>query len=271
MKKVLLLGGRGLVGRHIHKILKEDYEVVITSGKHKVDNGYTLDVSDLDLLNKILEEENPDIVISSLGGDFKTQLVFHEKLANWIKENKRKFIYISTANVFDNDKTSPWTETKEPDPESEYGIFKRDCERLVQRIVPEVVIFRLCAVWAEDANRLQWLLDSGANKTPAFSLTNDQINITYADQIGWYAKYVLAHDLKGVFHVGSKDLVDWHEFNLKVCEALDIKDVTYNINTMDGENYQAVIPGRNEIPDSLQLTVEEILQKLKENYQNVNV
>lgn len=266
MKKVLLFGGIGLVGRHIHKVLKESYDVVITSKNHEVENGYKVDIEDIEFSMKIVKDENPDIVISSLGGKYEAQLKFHEKLANWIKENNKKLIYISTANVFDNDYSKPMVESDPLNPASEYGIFKKDCEKLITNILPDVVIFRLCAVWASDANRLEWLTESSKSGKPAFSLRGDTINITYADQIGEYAKYVLDHDLTGIFHVGSTDMMDWHSFNETVCEVLGIENVTYNINDMEGENYQAVLPNRPEIPESLQLTIKDILNKLKETY-----
>ena len=93
MKKVLLFGGIGLVGRHIHKVLKESYDVVITSKNQEVENGYKVDIEDIEFSMKIVKEENPDIVISSLGGNYEAQLKFHEKLANWIKENNKKICF----------------------------------------------------------------------------------------------------------------------------------------------------------------------------------
>lgn len=135
-KKVLIIGGSGLVGRAIKKELDGTYIVCITS-RHRLNtqNAYQLDISDVSRLLNILNLTDPDVVVSSLRGDFDTQMKFHEILADWIKDNSisresaKKLLFISTTNVFDGDLSRPWTEKDVPLPESDYGIFKRDCEK----------------------------------------------------------------------------------------------------------------------------------------------
>ena len=84
-KKVLLIGGTGLVGRAVKDSLSQEYHVTVTAGHHEVEGGYQLPAEDTDTLISILEKENPDIVISSMRGDFQAQYRFPDQ----IMENTR--------------------------------------------------------------------------------------------------------------------------------------------------------------------------------------
>lgn len=259
--KVLLLGGTGLVGRAIKEALSQDYHVVVTAGHHEVEGGYRLQAEDTNKLLEILATENPEIVISSLRGDFQAQYRFHEILADWLSGKNKRLLFISTANVFDGDMSQPWTEEALPAPESDYGKYKRDCERmLTDRLSGQLVIFRIPSVWAPDCPRIQMLREYSASRKPLPTYPNDYVNVTLTTQVGACAAYVLTHDLKGIFHIGSTDTVDYNEFQKKVCDLLKIQYPAFVPQDIPEKVYQAVIPARKEIPDTLQLTVSKVLE-----------
>ncbi len=264
-KKVFIIGGTGLVGRAIKESLAQTYEVMVTAGHHEVAGGYQLQAEDTDRLLEILEQENPQIVISSINGAFVPQYTFHTVLADWMsKEPSKRLLFISTANVFDGDLSQPCTEQTPPDPESDYGKFKRDCEiMLMEKLPAQLIIFRLGAVWAPDCPRIQELREYSASGKPLETYPNDYVNVTLAAQIGAYAKYVLQQDLKGIFHVGSKDMVDYYAFQKMVCAQLQIKLPQFAPVEIPEKAYQAVLPARTEIPDALQMTVSQVLEALK--------
>jgi len=263
-QKVLLLGGTGLVGRAIKDSLSQDHQVVITAGHHEVEGGYQLQAENTDSLIEILEKEDPEIVISSMRGDFQAQYRFHEVLADWLAGRSKRLLFISTANVFDGDLSQPWTEEAQPAPESDYGRFKRDCEAmLMKKLSGRLIIFRIPSVWAPDCPRIRTLREFSASRKPLAAYPNDFVNVTLADQVGACAKYVLDHDLQGIFHIGSKDLVDYHEFQKMVCDLLEISDPVFALEDIPEKVYQAVLPARAELPDALQLTVSQVLQALK--------
>ncbi|MGN1002971.1 MAG: sugar nucleotide-binding protein [Oscillospiraceae bacterium] len=266
MEKVLLLGGTGLVGRAIARSLEGAYQVVVTAGHHEVEGGRRLTAEEPERLLAILDEEDPDIVISSIGGGFQAQLRFHETLADWLAGKGRRLLFISTANVFDGDLSRPHTEADPPVPASDYGIFKRDCEALLRARLPErLIVFRLSAVWAPDCPRLRRLQEGVRTGKPVQSYQGDRLNISLAEQIGRYARYVLDHGLDGVFHVGTTDTVDYFEFEKMVCQARHMPLPAFETETVEGTVFQAVLPARREIPPELQLTVAQVLQALKES------
>ena len=90
------------------------------------------------------------------------------------------------------------------------------------------------------------------------------INVTLAKQIGEYAKYVLDHNLHGIFHVGTTDMVDYSSFEKMVCQALDIKFPQFVTEYATAEKvFFAVLPSRKDILANLQMTASNVLSALK--------
>lgn len=263
-EKVLLLGANGLVGRAVAAALREEYQVIPAAGHGTPEGGYCLPVEETGRLAEVLEREAPEIVISSVRGDFGQQMVFHEALAERLAGSGARLLYVSTANVFDGDLSRPWREADEPTPESEYGVFKRDCEAMLEERLGEwLSVFRLPSVWSEDCPRLRMLERHSRSGEAHHTWRGDTVNVALARQVGDWARYVLGHGLRGIFHVGTTDMVDYFVFEKMVCEALGIPEPVFEIEEAGGEAYQAVLPGREDIPEELQMTVAQVLESLR--------
>ena len=262
-KKVLLLGGNGLVGHAVAEALGDDYQIVPTAGHHDPEHGYRLTVEEPNKLMEILIREEPDIVISSIEGNYQAQISFHKALADWLVEKKKQLLYMSTANVFDGNLSQPWSEDDLPMSKSDYGCFKRDCEAMLGQLLGnQLIIFRLAAVWSFDCPRIQQLKLHSQNRESHYTYPNYMINVTLAKQIGEYAKYVLDHNLHGIFHVGTTDMVDYSSFEKMVCKALKIEFPQFVEAAATEEVFFAVLPSRKEIPDELQMMVSDVLSAI---------
>ncbi len=268
-KKVLLIGGNSLVGKSIVPGLGDNYQMIPTAGHYVPENGYQLRIEEPNKLVEILALENPEIVISSIRGNYQSQMSFHKTLAEWVAVEKKRLLYISTANVFDDNLSRPWTEHDLPMPQSDYGSFKRDCESMLEKILENrLIIFRLAAVWSNDCPRVQQLKLYSRNKEPYRTYPNYRINVTHAKQIGNYAKYVFDNNLHGIFHVGTRDTVNYCSFEKMVCETLQIDMPQFLAEPEDEEACFAIISARKEIPDDLQMTVTDVLSTLKKHNKN---
>lgn len=84
----MLLGGDGLVGRSIAANLKDGYQIIPTAGHHDPESGYQLTVEEPDRLVEILAREDPEIVVSSVLGDYEAQMSFHKALAERLAEKR---------------------------------------------------------------------------------------------------------------------------------------------------------------------------------------
>ncbi len=264
-KRALLLGAAGLVGRWVTRGLEDGFDILPAAGRHAPENGYCLPAEEPEALKEVLLREDPDVVISSIRGDYPAQIAFHRALAEWLAgRGEKRLLYMSTANVFDGRLTQPWTEADPPAPESDYGIFKRDCEAMLGRMLGDrLTVFRLAAVWSGDCPRVEQLRRHSGRGEPYPTYPGYTINVTLARQIGAYARYVLDRDLCGIFHVGTTDTVNYTAFEEMVCRALHIPPPVFAPEPAEEEAFFAVLPARGEIPADLQMTVSHVLSALK--------
>jgi dTDP-4-dehydrorhamnose reductase len=110
VKKILVLGSKGMAGHMIRQVLLE-------SGKFRVIDiardelffkpSFLFDISDLDKLNEVLEYESPDMVINCIGvlneaaeADAEKSIFFNSYLPHYIANRCQKLIHISTDCVF---------------------------------------------------------------------------------------------------------------------------------------------------------------------------
>jgi len=140
--KILILGASGTVGGAIFRYASAQYQCWGTYNKN---NPADLDpkrmakwdIADTNALKQLLIDISPDIVISSLTGDFETQISAHRYMAEYLQKAGKHMIFISTANVFDGATNKPHTESDKPYPVSQYGKFKLECEQLLQSALKE--------------------------------------------------------------------------------------------------------------------------------------
>ena len=103
MKRVLLFGGSGFLGRALFKELHPYMDVYGTycSQTHFANNKrYTHYDYREDSPLKILRRIKPDVIISCLRGDADDQFVAHDMIIDFASKHEAKLIFLSSANVF---------------------------------------------------------------------------------------------------------------------------------------------------------------------------
>jgi dTDP-4-dehydrorhamnose reductase len=118
MKKVLIIGSKGMAGHVIYDYLKENTNYIISDIARGVESHvptYQVDVTDFEALTLIIENDRPDYVINCIGilnkdaedNPDKAILLnsyFPHYLAKLGTKNKFKLIHVSTDCVFDGKK-----------------------------------------------------------------------------------------------------------------------------------------------------------------------
>lgn len=269
MDRILILGASGFAGQAISRQLRNTYSVFGTyhSRKDKFEGStgmFPLDVGDPDELEKILEQTRPQVIISSLRGDFGLQLTLHRKTAEYIAGIPNgKFIFLSTANVFDNQPSAPHYEQDETDAQSEYGKFKIACETMLRDILKEkCIILRVPQIWGYNCPRLVKLKADTESGNVITTWTNISVNYTLDTQIAGYVEYILEKNLTGIFHIGSTDVFDYAGFQKELAARLGMKTPRFEAEVSQQKEYQAVLTARTDIPEKLLLTVNDILDYL---------
>lgn len=268
MKKLLILGSSGLVGGALVEELKYDYDVYGTyhSQNRNLPRGkaFCFDVKNTSNISQILKETNPQIVISCLRGEFEEQMNAHKQVANYLSACNGKLYFCSTANVFDGDVTKPHYEDEKPNANSEYGKYKEECETSLKEILGDnLIILRLPMLWGKSSPRFSELVNNlkNENEIEAYSnlYKNSNTDVMLAKQI----HYIIDNELKGVFHLGSMDIVKHIDFINKLIDRLGYKDPKIMINTLpQKEYYLGVLSKREELPTSLQITNDDVIEFL---------
>ncbi|MGL4740284.1 MAG: NAD-dependent epimerase/dehydratase family protein, partial [Sarcina sp.] len=129
MNKILILGASGLVGNAIVKELNNNFIVYGTYYSKFIKcldktKQIKFDLNEFYKILDILKIINPDIIISSLCGDYDKQLLLYKELESYLEKTNKKFILCSSANVYDNDLSKIHFENDEVNSNSDYGYFK---------------------------------------------------------------------------------------------------------------------------------------------------
>lgn len=268
--RILILGASGYAGSKIREVLSTEFENVY--GTYCTENltykndsfMFQYKLGDDKSLKKILDLTKPDIVISSIRGEFDLVLKSHEFITNILSKQQNKLmLFISTSNVFDGALEKTHVETDATRAESEYGQFKIECENLLlNKLDKNSIIIRVPEIWGINCSRLINLENNIKNNTPIQSYKNIYVNYTTNKQIAEWILYIIKNDLRGIFHIGSKDICEYIEFQNQLIEKLKLSNLHYNIEKFDTTLYQAVIPNRKEIPDYLQKTISDIIDEV---------
>ena len=261
---ILVLGASGLAGSAILRVLQAEGHTV--SGTCRAVPDPTLlrfDSEQPQAIVPLLERVRPDVVVSCLRGEFTCQLELHRLLADFLHRHHKRLLYLSTANVFDGDLSRPHYEGDPPRSDSTYGQFKIACETLLRaRLGDDLVILRPPEIWGTDCPRLRALITKLRASSPVVTYENLSVNYAVDTQIAQWAAFILEHDLRGIFHVGTRDLSDYTLFLERLAEELNLPRPHFDIELNDIPQYQAVLPGRQEIPARLQITVDDVLHRL---------
>lgn len=262
MKHVLVLGASGTVGSKIFKQLSCEEDIKVTGTYYStipedISSMVCFSVESPNDILSVLEQVQPDIVISSLRGDFEKQLAVHRNIAEYLVANNGKMIFLSTANVFDGSCDQPHYETDMRISDSEYGRFKIRCEDLLRdHMGDRAVVLRLPFVWGIDSPRLQ-AVRAGCEKGILEVYTKFFSNHTSDMQIVQTIQWIIKEDKEGIFHVGTSDVINYQDFIERLIAATDMKKPAFVLQKHPG--VMAALSKRNDIPDQLKWNSDRLI------------
>ena len=268
-ERILILGASGFLGNAIYKELCgyfKTFGTYFTPKNEFVKNKQFVHYNHVeDDIFEILNLVKPSIVISTLRGDFNTQVIAHEHLAQYVFEHQCKVIFISSANVFDAYSKFPSYEHDKTYSNSIYGHFKIKIENQLMKLPKQKwAIIRLPMVFGPSAPRVEEILFKIKNKEAVEVFPNLVMNVTTFDKVSQQIHYLINRKKVGIFHLGSNDLVHHDDFIKELLQNLGIeKPLIKQVYTTNDERYLAVLPKDNLLPKHLQIVSHEVLNELK--------
>ena len=270
MKKMLILGASGLVGKAIAKECAQSFDVYGTyfAGETDLadDKQFQLNIQDKGTIKEILHAVQPDIIVSSIRGDFDEQFTFHQNVAEAIKNKATALYYFSTANVFDGDLSRHHSESDAPIADSDYGHFKINCENmLTQSLEQRSNIIRIPGIWGKNSPRMNNLKKNLEAAEPIQAYSNLECSFLSDKQLARQFHFIVERGLTGIFHLGAVDMLKECAFIEELAVTLTASDVNMQYNAYQDKEttyYFGLVSNREDLPDDLNITNEEIISYL---------
>lgn len=226
MKKVLITGDQGQVGRALLSSVPAEFEV------HGVDREQ-LDVSDTRAVNQYVSDYRPNVIINAAAytavdkAESESELaelgnvVAPHNLAVAAKHINARLIHISTDFVFDGRSSRPYAVNDLTAPLGVYGRTKLAGERAVKEVLGDRAL-TIRTAWVYDAtgkNFLRTMLrlmhERGAVKVVADQIGTPTSSHSLADFL-W--RCALQSQLSGVYHWTDAGVASWYDFAVAIAE-----------------------------------------------------
>lgn len=219
--KVLLTGGKGMLGRTICRVLGDRFEIVPTDLPEA-------DITDENCIDKVVAEARPDAVIHCAAMtavdkceemvDFAYRLNARgtANVAAACNRHGVRLIAISTDYVFDGDEDRPYNEFDRPSGgKTVYGKSKFAGEELVRQLCPNHCICRISWLYGLGGpSFVHAMLKLADGTRPQLKVVADQIgNPTSAIAVARELGVLLERPrLCGTFHMTCEGEASWADF-----------------------------------------------------------
>ncbi|WP_028282045.1 sugar nucleotide-binding protein [Olleya marilimosa] len=267
--RILILGASGFIGQALYKELCGYFRTFGTYCRdnyafYKNQHYFQYNIEEDDIF-EILDIVKPTIIISAIRGNFSAQIIAHQHITEYVIANNSKLIFLSSANVFDAYSKFPSYEIDKTLSHSMYGHFKIKIENMLLRLPKQYyTIIRLPMVFGAQSPRIQEIKFHIKEKIPFEVFPNLIMNVTTDTKVTQQIHYLINRNKKGIFHLGSEDLVHHDDFIKEIIASLNIKNpLLKQVYTTNDDRYLAVLSKENKLPKHLQLLSQEILTELE--------
>ncbi len=250
MKKILLTGCQGQLGRAIRREYADTAEFMLT--ELSAGEGFSaLDISDIHQVRSAVESFRPDAIINCAaytnvdGCEKNYDLAYSansigpKNLAEAAAEYGARLVHISTDYVFRGDGNRPYVETDEPDPISAYGRTKLAAENFIRGIFDDYLILRTAWLYGEGKNFVRTMLAVAENHDEVSVVCDQKGSPTSATQLAAMIHFLLDKDASGIFHATCEGDTNWADFTEEIYR-LAKKEV--RVNHVTSEQYAAANP-----------------------------
>ena len=247
MKKVLITGCNGQLGRALNELLRDsDVEIINTDVSE-------LDICDLEQVRRLLAEKRPDTIMNcaahtavdkcetDVENAQKINGLGPKNLATAAKEIDAQMVQVSTDFVFSGDADIPYTEEDAPCPQSVYGSTKLEGEQAVASILERYYIVRTAWLYGDGNNFVKTMLRL-AETRDEITVVNDQYGSpTSALELARMILHIVDSGEYGIYHGTCEGIASWYEF---ACKIFSLAGVNINVVPVTTEEYPASVAKR---------------------------
>ena len=266
MSRILVTGGKGMMGTDLSRILRErGHDVTATDIRE-------MDVRDPAVIMRIGAHARPHIVmhlaaltdVDTCEADpdctFLTNAIGTQNVALACRKLSAEMLYVSTLSVFSGEKCEAYTEFDAPDPRSWYSRSKYQGELIVQRLLTRCYIVRAGWVFGggmRDKKFVTKIIEL-ARQRPQLKIVDDKFGSpTYTVDISVGMANLIETGLYGAYHmVNTGAPASRYEVaqeilkhaGITTCELLPVSSAEFPLpaprpRMEAGRNYQLALRG----------------------------
>lgn len=251
LKKILITGGNGQLGKALSLELFDKFELLSTSKKfdkkQKTYNTMRMDIQDRDQVFNIINIFKPDVIINCAAysnvdknevNKNKSHSINVVGLKNLIdiSSNSTYIIQISSDYIFDGN-SGPYLEEDHAYPINYYGKTKLEAENLLRGSLHRWTILRPNVIYSDNlfcsSNFFAWAYKA-LIKNEKINVVNDQVsNPTYLDHLVKCVFQCIIMSHEGILNVGSENFISRYDFVVEIAKTFNL-DIN-NINSISTE------------------------------------
>lgn len=257
MKKIIITGCNGQLGRAVNKLCESSSEYELINTDFGVDGTRNLDITNLDSVLSLVKEVNPYAIINcaahtnvdacevQVDAARKINALGPRNLSIAATQAGAKLVHISTDYVFPGDADTPYTEFDTPAPKAMYGITKLEGENFVRQFAKNYFIIRTAWLYGDGKNFVKTMLRLSENHDTV-SVVNDQIGSpTSAEELAKAIFYLLSTDNYGLFHGTCEGRCSWADFTKEIFRLAGKNTV---VNPVTSKQYKEMNPASADRP-----------------------
>ncbi len=243
MKKILVTGATGLMGKGLEETAPRQWRIVgLHQRDYKVEGARSehlvLDIRERDAVNKLFARHRFDAVIHAAGvasvdyaqkhyaESLESNLVGTLNMTAACRKQGVHMVFVSTNAVFDGTK-APYREDDPVNPINKYGFIKAQCERLVQETLERCTIARPILMYGWNhaicrQNPATWIIEK-LLRGERVNLVNDVFeNPLYYRSAAQALWRIAAKKPRGIIHLAGADTMSRWEFGMKLAQVFGL-------------------------------------------------
>lgn len=231
MKRIIVTGASGQLGRALYHLLKEnnEYELFLTDAiSDQVSGISSLDITDQATVDAYIDEVKPEIIInpaamtavdlceSEQEKAYQINALGPRNLAMAADRTGAKLVHISTDYVFDGQADIPYTEEDIPNPASVYGKTKQAGEEFVLEFCKKYFILRTAWLYGEGKNFVRTMLRLSENNSKVRVVSDQFGTPTSALELARVIIFLMETESYGIYHATCEGVTSWYDFAVTI-------------------------------------------------------
>lgn len=225
MKRILVTGANGQLGRALAAVVPNGYQAVVADRQ-------TLNIADVESVMSWIDDKTPDGIINAAAYTAVDKAETEVDMAKTTNTDGPKnlaaaafdrgipLVHVSTDFVFNGHAGAPYRTDDNLDPLSVYGVTKRDGEQEVLSVHKDkAAVVRTAWVYDASGSNFVMTMLRLMREKDSLGVVADQIGTpTYVHGLASACWAILDKELTGTFHWTDAGVASWYDFAVAIQE-----------------------------------------------------